>query len=197
VFISVAGVTAWYLWDAITGWRLFWFIFATSTTFVWIGILVKWAHYSMPNQERERPSTVNVSNVSYNQTTTRVELIQNNGQWGDWLDVPIPTEKIIAVAEIIVTGGDFTYACLAGRGKALTMNEYSALRTFFISKGLAVWINPAGHNQGCALTGSGRAIMRRFAELPPPQQGEQPIEIPYFLEINVNTRINATGKAVL
>jgi len=95
----------------------------------------------------------------------RLQLDHQDGRGADWLDLPIDTNRMIAISERVLDGGSFSHASLAGQGKPLSRNEYEVLRDVFLSRGLVRWINPGAHAQGLRLTGKGRAVARGFASM--------------------------------
>lgn len=97
--------------------------------------------------------------------TIRVELIQENGRRGDFIDLPVDNFQAHEVAHILSRpGASFSYATLAGPGKPLSRTEFEVLSRIFLTRGLAVWNNPRAHNQGMSLTAAGRAVLRKIAD---------------------------------
>jgi len=100
--------------------------------------------------------------------TVRVELIKDNGHWGDWLDLPIDQARMIEMAKAVINDNkEFSLASFGGRGKLLSRNQFELLRDDMIALGLARWVSKHTHNRGCELTGSGRAIFRKYASMSP------------------------------
>jgi hypothetical protein len=96
----------------------------------------------------------------YRVETVRVELMQENGEAGAWLDLPIDRGRLVELCKGIEAGSTFSLASFGGRGKLLSRSEFEGLRDEFIKRGLARWVSPHAHNRGLELTGSGRALIR-------------------------------------
>ena|SRR3990170_3213804 len=105
-------------------------------------------------------------------TTVRAEVIASDpsGAYieGRYCDFTVSANKLRRMGRRISAGVGFSHAGLAGPHKPLSRSEFEALRDEFVARGLAVWRNPEAHGQGLELTAAGRAMCRRFAELPEP-----------------------------
>lgn len=112
---------------------------------------------AIPKPEKPKPD-------NYQAVTVRVDLLQEDSKAGWFLDIPLDRERLTLVCRSLQGGCDFSLASLGGAGKPLTRSEFEILRDYFITRGLARWINPHAHNAGCSLSAAGRAIVRRFAE---------------------------------
>jgi hypothetical protein len=97
--------------------------------------------------------------------TVRVNAIQEDGHSGIFLDLPLDLDRFIKICHLISNGRDFSLGSLGGNGKPLSRSEFEVLRDYFISRGLAYWVNPHSHNPGVRLSPAGRGIIRHFAEL--------------------------------
>ncbi len=109
-------------------------------------------------------------------TTVRLQVLDLDSPqpWGHWLHLPIDPDAAQAALLSLATGRDLSMGALTGRGNPLSRTEFVALRDALITAGLAYWINPRSHSQGCALSVGGRAVLKRYARLDQlPQPGEE------------------------
>lgn len=106
----------------------------------------------------------------YSQTeTVRVNLLEDTGKAGLYLDLPLRRDQITMVARSIINSRlSFSYADLVST-RLLTRAEYESLRSYFLKRGLLFW-SGGSHHMGCELTGAGRAILRHFATPALPDQ---------------------------
>ena len=104
-------------------------------------------------------------------TSTRVEIISrdpaNEFSAGKFSDLPVDLPTLIKVAKWIDNGADFSMAGLSGRYRPLTRSQFESLRDTMIQSGLAFWIDPDHHAQGCKLTRGGAAMIKHFATYKP------------------------------
>lgn len=107
------------------------------------------------------PQPVNVPPASI-----RVELIQDEGRKGDYIDLPYP-ERLPQLAETILGGRTFAQTTLVGTGKLYSRGEYDTLVAALINSGLARWKNPDHHNQGWEPSVAGKAVLKRFVKHSP------------------------------
>ncbi len=94
----------------------------------------------------------------------RVELLQEGGRRGDWIDLPFP-DKLPALAAGLLEGRQFTQTVWTGGGRLYSRAEFEAVRGEMLRRGLARWKNPQAPAQGAELTPAGRAVLRKLAGL--------------------------------
>jgi hypothetical protein len=116
----------------------------------------------IPEAEPEAPRPVNV----------RVELVQDDGHRGDYIDLPASPEQLQVLGSGLVQGQPFSVAAWTGRNRPFTRNEFETLRVELFTRGLVRWSSPHAKAQGVELTPAGRAIFRRLAT-PPPDELDQ------------------------
>lgn len=97
----------------------------------------------------------------------RVELLQDGGHRGDFIDLPYP-EKLPALAAGLLAGRSFNQTAWTGHGALFSRSQFDQVRETMIERGLLAWKNPEAKAQGVELTAAGRAVMRRIAH-PTPQ----------------------------
>ena len=97
--------------------------------------------------------------------SVRIELIQDQGRKGDYIDLPYP-DKLPALAAGLLAGRTFNQTAWTGRVGIFSRSEFDQVRDTLIERGLACWKNPEARAQGVELTGAGRAVMRRLAAHP-------------------------------
>lgn len=155
----VAGLAAWAL-ALLLGWERpeIWAGGSAGicTAVAWLHLLSRW--YRLQEADRglvEKPP----------QETHRLELtvITENGMRGTFLDLTIPLEKLMDMASELVAGASFGYN-LVGPGR-LTRTEFEQLRDRFLARGLARWRVEGSPTVGMELTGYGRSLMRKLADL--------------------------------
>jgi hypothetical protein len=99
---------------------------------------------------------------------TRINYIQHEANapyaWGVFVDLPLTQEQLEAFATMLTRDPSLTHARFAGARKLLMRSIYELTLDKLIMSGLARWNNAHAHQQGAALTHSGRALMRRIAE---------------------------------
>lgn len=127
----------------------------------WESILAAFGGIELDSQPEPAPEPAAVDVV-------RVELIQDNGHRGSWIDLPLDDWQAVHVARLLTTGAQLSHAALSGRGKPLSRAEYEALRTVMLQRGLARWINTRARSRGLELTPAGRAVMKRIAQATSP-----------------------------
>lgn len=94
----------------------------------------------------------------------RIEVIQDEGKAGDWIDLPYP-EKLPELSRGLLEGKrQFSQTTWSGRGHLFSRAEFETLRGELIRRGLARWKNPEAPSQGVELTPAGKAVLRRLAE---------------------------------
>lgn len=102
--------------------------------------------------------------------TVRIELVQDGGSRGDWIDLPTSPERLALLGDgLLNSGRTFNLSSWTGRGQPFTRREFEALRAALLERGLLVWRTPGSPAQGVELSPAGRAIMRRFASTTTPQ----------------------------
>jgi hypothetical protein len=109
----------------------------------------------------------------------RVELYQDEGRQGDFIDLPVRPDQLRMLADGLQTGRQFAQSVWTGQGAPFTRPEFEQLRGELIRRGLAEWKKPGYPAQGVELTKSGRAVLRRFCSdatqrrLTPPPPAEE------------------------
>lgn len=148
---ALSIVTAYDLYIAVTGWRLFWFVAAAVS-------LAAWVIGAYPRTHSSEIRTYSDS--------LKVKLVSTDPagayQRGTWADFPVPRGVMVGAAEYYLKTGRFSHA-MSGRGKPFTRGEYEAVRDEMIARGLAYWVRPGHFSQGVALTRAGEAFMKRLA----------------------------------
>lgn len=142
---SISGLLAW--WAALASWRDA--IYATSPPL--------------------QPAAVETVRLQV------LDLDSPQQAWGAWLNLPIQPEAAKEALILLASGKDLSMGALTGRGNPLSRSEFVALRDALIDAGLAYWINPRSHSQGCGLSVGGRAVLRRYAhpDRAIPQPGQE------------------------
>ena len=97
----------------------------------------------------------------------RIELIQNEGRRGDYIDLPYP-DRLPQFAASVLEGRTYAQTAYVGTGKLFSRGEYDTLTAALSGCGLMRWKNPDFHNQGVELTYAGKAVFKRLANPSPP-----------------------------
>lgn len=96
--------------------------------------------------------------------SVRVELIQDEGRKGDFIDLPAAPAKLKALASgLINQQRQFALTLWTGNGQLFSRSEFEQLRAAMIERGLAKWKKEGNPNQGVDLTPQGMAVMRYLA----------------------------------
>jgi len=95
----------------------------------------------------------------------RVEILSDYGNRGEFLDLPVEPEQIVALASGIVQGASLTESRWIGRGKPFSRGEFVSLRDELIRRGLARWVSPGTPSRGVQVSSKGFAVMRCFAAM--------------------------------
>ena len=96
--------------------------------------------------------------------SVHIELIQDQGRRGDYIDLPATPTQLKALASGIVNQNrQFALTLWAGEAGIFTRPQFEKLRAELIDRGLAEWKKADAPNQGCKLTPQGLAVMRYFA----------------------------------
>ena len=99
--------------------------------------------------------------------TLTVELVTRHqgGQRIQVIDLGIEPERATALAKGIIAGQSFSESAWTGSGGVFSKSEFRALRGEMLERGLIEWRNAAAPAQGVVLTGPGRAVIKRLAEM--------------------------------
>jgi hypothetical protein len=138
-------------------WLLALLLGSLAALLTWLWALRAWLATVYPSQSEPGEVT--------EPAAVRVEVIEQAGAVGSFLELPIEQARMVEVAQMLEAGAAFSLSALGGAGKALTRSEFESLRELFIARGLARWVNGRARNQGVELSGSGRALVRRFASM--------------------------------
>ena len=153
----------------------------------WAG--VQWWRAAIAPQPEPDPVILPAESV-------RVELVQNGGNWVDWLDLPLSLDLVRGAARALVDN-DFNTSNLGGAGRALSRAEAETLRDWLIRHDLAAWRRVSAHTAGWDLSGAGRAIMRRLAALDQVTNSPTRLELPegwvYRGELQTHTNPQGEG----
>jgi hypothetical protein len=193
----LAGIAAGVI-TALLGWQ--WWKIAGAVTAVvalysWLSFRSRWAYVA------EKVLGIDIDQDGYIGSPppealppVRVELLQNEGRQADFIDLPATPDQLQALADGLQTGRQFALTSFAGQGKPFTRPEFEQLRAELIRRGLAAWRNQNHPGQGCELTKSGRAVMRRFCSeatqrrLPPPPPAHNGMNYPTSASARTHTR---------
>ncbi|HEY4712250.1 MAG TPA: hypothetical protein VIH69_06205 [Dehalococcoidia bacterium] len=93
---------------------------------------------------------------------------------GQFLDLPLPWDRMVRLAQTIIKRGYSFNHGLTSReaGNPLTRGEYEAVRELFESRGLIRERTPGVRRSGFVVTSPGKAFIRMWADLPPYSQQE-------------------------
>jgi hypothetical protein len=136
--------------------------------YIWLGTgcLIGFAWGSIVWTEKMFPKEKPQQRVFDQQVRLEVRSGEENYPIVDWIDMPIPKDKLVAFAKDSISYGFILSHSMAGGSQALSRAEFEKLRNIFISKGLAAWTNPNSHTQGCKLTAPGRSLFMKLAYPP-------------------------------
>lgn len=123
-----------------------------------------WLLYRSAWEERLHPQPPQPPEIK--EATIRVELVQDQGRRGDWIDLPFP-DRLPDFARGLTEGRALTTRNWAGGGGLFTGAEYSRLLAELVRRGLARWRSEHDHRAGAELTPPGKAIMRRLSQPEP------------------------------
>lgn len=96
----------------------------------------------------------------------RVEVIQDQGSKGDFIDLPYPS-KLPELAAGIVNGKQFALSVWTGNGHLFSRSEFEEVRDEMLERGLLRWRNERNPAQGVDVTAVGRAVLKRLAKQSP------------------------------
>jgi hypothetical protein len=135
-----------------------------------------WLLYRSEWAERLTPKPPQPVAQFQTQTITRIQVVGPAGSFqGAWAEFDIEPAKLRRAALRVLAAGSFSLSTLGGAGKPLSRAEFENLRAEFIKRGLAVWVNPDAHSQGCVLTLAGKAVIKRLAspQVDPTQEADR------------------------
>lgn len=101
----------------------------------------------------------------------RVEVIQDEGRRGDFLDLPC-RDKIPLLASGVLSGRQFSLSAWTGQNALFSRSEFEAVRDALLTAGLVAWRREGAPAQGVTLTASGRAVFKRLASPTTPLEEE-------------------------
>jgi len=158
VLVGLAAVSLYGLYLQVTPWRLFFAIVAIVALLSWLAVIR--AMSPSPKLETVQPAKV------YPSESTSVKFVASDpaGAFtaGRYSQFPVDIETLIKVCKHLANGADFSMAGLSGRYRPLTRSQFESLRDTMIHDGLAYWVDPRFHAQGCKLTRAGENMVRHF-----------------------------------
>jgi hypothetical protein len=95
----------------------------------------------------------------------RAVIVSENGQQGDYLDLPCNQEQLIALAAGMIRGESFSLGAWTGHGRPFSRADFERLRAELLARGALAWRNPSAPAQGLTLSQPGKALMRYYASM--------------------------------
>jgi len=92
-----------------------------------------------------------------------LEVQSNQKQHSSFLRFPVALVKIVSFAKGIEKGEPFTVRRWTGAYGIFSGSEFEAIRSEFISRGLATWRNADNHQTGVEFTLVGKRVIARIA----------------------------------
>lgn len=169
----VAGAVA--AWLHLPYWGIGFTAAAVAALASWLSYRARWAYVleSLLGVDLNRDGFIGAAPQQPVQAlpeSVRVELIQDEGRRGDFIDLPYP-EKLPQLAAGLTAGRSFNQTAWVGSHGIFSRSEFDEVRDTMIERGLAAWKNPEAKAQGVTLTAAGRAVMKRLSNRPPTLPG--------------------------
>jgi cell division protein FtsW (lipid II flippase) len=157
--LSICGVAGLPLWWALIGGSLVAFL-------AWLSFRTYWTR--LAERVLIPADTVTIDDVGPGPVPTmRIELIQDEGRQGDFIDLPASQDQLAELASGLTNNESFSQARWCGAGKPFTRSQFEQLRGELLRRGLISWLNPHARQQGYSLTIVGRHVVTRLAAHPP------------------------------
>ena len=159
LFVGLAALGIAYYKGVGSLWAVFLVIMTVAMALSWLLLVGRSGGESVDN-------TTFKATGRYRQVDTiRVEVAQLDGNAGEWIDLPAREGQLILLGKGLTNGLTFSEGSWTGKGAIFLRSQFRTLRDAMITSGLAEWVDPRYRAQGVKLTGSGRAVMRRFAAM--------------------------------
>lgn len=98
--------------------------------------------------------------------TIRIELTENNGQTGRFIELPGGAENLAEMARGVLAGASLSESSWTGKGKPFSRGVFAEVKNELIRRGLATWNSPGTTARGISLNAAGRAVFRKLADSP-------------------------------
>lgn len=164
----LAGLVSFIVWHRL---RLFTGVLGVLVASgVWFSYLKRWNYVAglVPYPE---PDPLPLREVAREEPErVQIELLENNGNTGQYLSLPARYEQLVALSRGVLSGAGLGVNSWCGDGRPFSRAEFEALRAELLRRGLLAWNNERARGQGVRLTPQGRAVLRYFST--PPQGPE-------------------------
>jgi hypothetical protein len=164
IFVKLRIDDAW-LWGLI--------IFLLVTTGTWLLLQFHW--FDLTRLERSSGVDLNRDGIVEQRTPGIARSVQVNIHEvtdNQHLRVvtarfPIDEARMAELAQGLLNGTPFTERQWSGNGKLLSLDEFRAIRSEMLKRGMLEMVNPRSPQQGYRLSKAGRAAMKELARMMP------------------------------
>ena len=95
----------------------------------------------------------------------QVELLSENGNRGQYANLPASPEQLIELGRGIASGDSFSVSRWTGSHGGFSRGEFEALRGELLKLGWLEWRSDRSNSQGVEITKAGGAVFRHFASM--------------------------------
>jgi hypothetical protein len=176
---ALAGVLLWILaiqfrWrDAWFHGLIFWLVIQVAT---WLYLQRHWILMTFEriakidvNHDGRIGAAPGAQDQEIPEVRVRIEHIKQDGHYQqDVVRLPATLEQMHALAEGIKSGLPFTERNFTGSGRPFSINQFRALRSEMIRRGLLSLGDAKDARQGFQVTEEGKAVLDGFLDSPPP-----------------------------
>jgi hypothetical protein len=173
VMFALFAVAGWALYNQVTGWRVFFCALAGGAFIAWIGAVGRWRSWVDAVLGVAKPDRSDDNRYRLN-----LNLLYNDGQAGDFLDLPCDYQRLEAWCAGVAGGKSLGENHWTGAHAPFSKGEYHKLLDELVKRGL-VRLRGRHYSSGYELTGKGSALAaelaRRYnARLSPSERRYQP-----------------------
>ena len=169
---SLALILA-YTWRARDPWTWGGLVAVLAWAITWLQLQRHW--FTLTNLEKltglDLDGNGEIGNEPQRPAEIRIKLseINDGGHYHETVyPLPATLEQMQALAEGLTQGLPFSERTWTGSGRPFSVNEFRALRSEMIKRGLLILASDKDPRQGYSLTKPGRACMRGFMQADPP-----------------------------
>lgn len=152
---------------------VFWFVVETVT---WLYLQRHWILMTFErisqidvNQDGRIGAEPRAQDQAIPEIRVRIEHIKQDGHYQqDVINLPATWEQMHTLAEGITSGLPFTERNFTGSGCPFSVNQFRALRSEMLRRGLLSLGGAKDARQGFQVTDEGKAVLDGFLESPPP-----------------------------
>jgi len=107
---------------------------------VWFAYLKRWHYLTGLTPSYQEPDPLPLREVD----PVRIELLQDNGNTGNYLSLPARFEQLVELGKGVTRGQGLAIGSWVGAGRPFSRAEFETLRDELLLRGLLEWQTPKG-----------------------------------------------------